>query len=254
MDNTPFSISQIRYYQETFKSLEVAEDVKQFSDTAVPEITVAAQLSDDVEKQQAISGLVRAFRNTVRVSRESFIEAHTHHFSGLANRRLFKKVAGEELQLLGTGQSRGTGMIMLDVDKLKAVNDHYGMPAGDKLLTRVAERANKSIEGTDVIAHFGGDEFAILISDSDSDTIHRLLNNVKREFEDFSVEIEDRQIPVGVSMGLAEAKTGETYSEIMSRADKAMKADKAIRAPVRGELEAAITSIVADDKPEAASE
>ena len=241
MDNTgSFRVAQIRYFRDTFKPLEVADNVRYFADETVPEADAVSLLTDNPEKRGDATNVLRAFRHAVVTTREEFMAAHTHHFSGLPNRRLFEKAAGEELEMLGTKVSQGTAVIMLDVDQLKAVNDNFGMQAGDDLLTAVAQRVGSKIEGKDIVSHFGGDEFAVLIADSDGVKAQEILENVRAAFDDFTLQIKGATIPVGASMGMAIAKPGDAYSETMAAADKAMKENKAVRAPARGDLLVAI--------------
>ena len=111
-----------------------------------------------------VSGAVLAKRGQALVSRaraKTELMARTDLLTGLPNRRkLF-----EALQSLAGGQAPGTSglaFLMLNLDRFKAINDVHGHPAGDDLLKSVAVRLQSTARAGDVVARFGGDEFAII--------------------------------------------------------------------------------------------
>src|SRR5690606_4651229 len=98
--------------------------------------------------------------------------AHVDPVTGLPNRRQFLMTAGTLLAL--TQRQQGMmAVMMMDLDGFKGVNDTYGHDVGDKLLIEVGRRLQASIRASDVVARFGGDEFAIVLSELDD------LDNVR---------------------------------------------------------------------------
>lgn len=158
-----------------------------------------------------VSGAVLAKRGHALVSRaraKTELVARTDLLTGLPNRRkLF-----EALQSLAGGQAPGTSglaFLMLDLDRFKAVNDVHGHPAGDDLLKSVAARLQSTARAGDVVARFGGDEFAII---APIDATHlRAEATVAAQLADriiaaFATPFElpsGAAAPIGVSIGVA---------------------------------------------------
>ena len=117
------------------------------------------------------------------------------------------------------------GLLFLDLDGFKAVNDSYGHETGDILLVRIAQRLKKRVRQTDSIARLAGDEFVILMEEAstrEEDATHytaRLIDDISRPFN-----IGDLSIQVGCSMGLLLFAPGNSQSptELLQQADLAM--------------------------------
>lgn len=141
---------------------------------------------------------------------------------------------GQLLRQLGeaiaTAQENGTevAVLVVDLDHLKRVNDALGLPAGDELLVRIAERLRTWVRSTDVVARLGGDEFAIVLSGlQDAESI---TSRVDVLLEDLltTVTIGGHSLAVTVSIGGAvHPPGGSDPAELLKRADLAMEHAKA---------------------------
>jgi diguanylate cyclase (GGDEF)-like protein len=145
----------------------------------------------------------------------------------LPNRRRFEEELVETLR----GRSDGVesaNVLFLDLDDFKQVNDSLGHARGDKLLTAVARRLQGIVRDTDVVARWGGDEFAILQRPvADPGQAGELAEQILREIRR-PVFIDGYEVIVGASVGSASApKDGETPEAILSNADMALYAAKA---------------------------
>jgi diguanylate cyclase (GGDEF)-like protein len=98
--------------------------------------------------------------------------------TGLANRAYFQLAAERELALAGRGQSRFS-IALLDLDGFKAVNDTYGHVAGDELLTELAGAWQGQIRRADLLSRYGGDEFALLMPDTDRDEAEQVVERLR---------------------------------------------------------------------------
>ena len=148
--------------------------------------------------------------------------------TGLANRAQF----AERLDEISKRQRRhgnGFAILMLDLDRFKAVNDTLGHAAGDQLLKDVAERLKSSLRDSDVLARLGGDEFAI-IQDCQAEQ-HQAAIAVARRIIDAlgkPFDIQGQQVNIGTSIGIAFApEHGTEPGELMKLADLALYATKA---------------------------
>jgi diguanylate cyclase (GGDEF)-like protein len=121
--------------------------------------------------------------------------------TNIATRRSFES----QLKGILAAGGRSVAVLLVDLDRFKAVNDELGHAMGDTLLKRVAERMRSAVRTTDVVARFGGDEFAILLDGVEdasvlSGTASRVIDRLRRPFL-----IEGRLISVGASIGIATA-------------------------------------------------
>ena len=110
----------------------------------------------------------------------------------------------------------------IDVDGLKAVNDEHGHKAGDELLQAVARCAKERLRNYDVIARYGGDEFVVTISGQD-------VAAVTDRFEQIARHLAETAPGASITFGLAERETEETLTELIERADAAMRAHRQSR-------------------------
>ena len=151
-----------------------------------------------------------------RLARLAFYDALT----GLANRTLFHERLGEALRSR-RGQL-GTGVMFLDLNGFKAINDSFGHDAGDTVLCEFASRVRTSVRDSDLVARLGGDEFAVLVPSVDAHHLEglarRILNEACRP-----VRWGDIEISVATSIGLATAPTcGDSVQQLLQAADLAM--------------------------------
>ncbi len=148
--------------------------------------------------------------------------AHRDPLSGLFNRRLFR----ERLELAVRDAARRASrlaVLVLDVDRFKTVNDSLGHGIGDRLLEVVASRIRDNVEGGDVIARLGADEFAVLLENVDGE--EEALAAAQRLLEALvpPARLGDYEIVVTASIGIClYPDHGETAEKILQGADKAM--------------------------------
>ena len=115
---------------------------------------------------------------------------------------------------------------MFDIDHFKKVNDTYGHSAGDEVLKNVARQIEKSIRSTDQLFRFGGEEFVVLLSNSDCEIAGRIAGRILDSVRLSTVTYKRETLEVSVSIGLSCLHAGDTADDIFNRADKAMYAAK----------------------------
>jgi diguanylate cyclase (GGDEF)-like protein len=150
------------------------------------------------------------------------VDADTDPLTGLLNRRGWnRQLFREEARCQRYGQS--CTLLVIDLDDLKQTNDQQGHCAGDRLIRQVGRLLADTVRQPDVVARVGGDEFAVLLVNTDA--LHA------RGFEKrLAAALSDAGIRA--STGKASWQPGEALQDTLCRADKAMYANKPVRLPV----------------------
>lgn len=185
---------------------------------------VCTNLTEDAD----VGALVLNIRDvTERKTLEDHLEFRATHdpLTGLPSRLLFKDRL--QVAIANLGRSRdGIGVLFLDIDDFKRVNDSLGHAAGDDLLCALADRLQASVRAGDTVARFGGDEFAVLLSPSDEayavSVGQRILESLDVAFLVGTREL-FVHVSIGVSIGTGKAEAAE---DLMRDADAAMYAAK----------------------------
>jgi diguanylate cyclase (GGDEF)-like protein len=155
--------------------------------------------------------------------------AQTDSLTGLYNLRMFNEVWQREHA--ACERSRGVySMLMIDIDKLKEINDGFGHEAGNSALALVAQSLQRSIRNTDHAARFGGDEFAVLLPGASPEVAEAVVKRVRHNVYKTTLDVRSRMIRCSVSIGVvnypADAKD---MRELLSIADHKMYRDKELR-------------------------
>ena len=156
-----------------------------------------------------------------QAERQILFMARHDTLTQLPNRMLFGERIDDALKRLGRGED--FAVLCLDLDRFKQVNDTLGHPAGDELLRQVAERLSACVREVDTVGRLGGDEFAVVQCGigSEVDTIvlaDRIVDVLSRP-----IDIDGRQVRVGVSIGIALApRDGTSRTKLMKSADAAL--------------------------------
>ena len=149
------------------------------------------------------------------------------HLTGLANRALFMEHLEQTLKSAERERSNFI-VAFIDLDKFKSINDTYGHFAGDEVLKRVALDLKKVVRNDDIIARFGGDEFVGIFKVNVQDDVERIkakiVETINTEIVCFHLEIVF-SLSVGMAIYPADGKTADA---LMTKADKAMYAMKAL--------------------------
>jgi diguanylate cyclase (GGDEF)-like protein len=151
--------------------------------------------------------------------------AVTDPLTGLSNRRhLMRRLESEFAR--ARRHMRSLSLIVVDLDGFKQVNDEYGHDAGDRVLLRVAERLRRSLREFDTVARYGGDEFVILLPETDKG---QALAAAERIRQSVVGEPVDKQGAVGATFGVATfdpISASFDQEELLRRADRALLAGK----------------------------
>jgi diguanylate cyclase (GGDEF)-like protein/PAS domain S-box-containing protein len=168
------------------------------------------------------------------VSARRRAEAGLHHLAfhdsltGLPNRRRFHEHLTQAIERAGVEKGRQFGVLFLDFDRFKLINDSMGHTVGDEFLVRVARRIQDGVRPGDIVARLGGDEFAILVEDHDCERYavslaERLLQVLRQPFAVAGTEI-NTSASIGITISTAGYAKPE---EVLRDADTAMYKAKA---------------------------
>ncbi len=162
-----------------------------------------------------------ALTNLAR-ARSLYRQANYDALTGLVNRQAFTDRVAEAVRRAQRDKHRG-GILFLDLDRFKQINDTEGHLAGDELLRQIAARLESQVRGTDTVARLGGDEFAIIASESETDGRLTSLCNRLIESVNEPVEIDGRRHEVDVSVGVSVfPDDGVDVGTLLMKADVAM--------------------------------
>jgi diguanylate cyclase (GGDEF)-like protein len=163
--------------------------------------------------------------------------ATTDCLTGLHNRRHFLALAEAEWSRFQR-YHRPLALIVFDVDLFKSINDGFGHAVGDRALTHLADLCNESKRSSDIVGRIGGDEFAILLPETELKQADLVAGRLRQALAGNPLITDDGSVPITISMGLVEA----TLS--MSSIDALMKmADEALYKAKRGGRNCAMRSL-----------
>jgi diguanylate cyclase (GGDEF)-like protein len=155
--------------------------------------------------------------------------AQTDTLTGLFNLRMFNEIWQRE----HTACERDRGayaLLMIDMDKLKDINDSFGHEGGNSAIMLVAQCLQRSIRGTDVAARFGGDEFAVLLPGASPEVAEAVVKRLRHNVYKTTLDLRSRMIRCSVSIGVVNyPKDGRDMRELLSIADHKMYRDKELR-------------------------
>jgi len=149
--------------------------------------------------------------------------ANTDALTGLSNRHAMNESFAQELNRC-VKDAQSVAMIMIDVDNFKRFNDMFGHVAGDRALCAVAAILKQQFRPRDLLARYGGDEFAVLLPDVDLELATTIANRVRTAVSGDTGDSKDSliQVPIQISMGVAALKKNGTLSELIRDADAAL--------------------------------
>jgi len=145
--------------------------------------------------------------------------------TGLFNHTLTKEYLALEVEQA----RRRNGLLsfaMIDIDNFKSVNDTYGHPVGDQVIRIIAKLINKRMRKTDIIGRYGGEEFAIIMPDTDAENAKNILDQLRHDFSQIHHRCDNGDFTVTISCGVAEFPAFPNTATLSEAADQALYAAK----------------------------
>jgi diguanylate cyclase (GGDEF)-like protein len=190
----------------------------------------ASQLVGQVAPFLLVAYLTTTLSADITEARERIENlAQNDSLTGLYNVRMFNELWQRE----HTACERNRGvyaLLMIDMDKLKDINDVFGHEAGNSAITLVAECLQRSIRTTDHAARFGGDEFAVLLPGASPEVADAVIKRVRHNVYKTTLDLRSRMIRCSVSIGVVNyPKDAREMRDLRSLADDRMYRDKELR-------------------------
>lgn len=208
---------------QRFEEMALCDDLQQLKDRLASEVTILKRVTEERRKnwestvsvfEQKVATLERQLVDTKR-------EASLDPLTRIANRRTFDRVCKSWIE---AGKSPFV-LALVDLDDFKIVNDTHGHSVGDRVLLLVAQALKSAVRSVDLVARFGGDEFAVLASGVSLAQAESRLNAVAAKLASTSAVPGD-SIGITISCGITTYTTGDTIDGLMQRADEALYASK----------------------------
>lgn len=219
--------AQFGQFTSRLKTISSLEDLTKIRASLVKE---ALELKSYVDKMEQDSNkLVKQLKTEVSTYETKLKEveelALRDALTGLANRRNVERRIEERI-----ASQQPFCAAMIDVNKLKAINDKHGHLAGDSLLQQFAQELRSAMRGTDLIGRWGGDEF-IVVMDCDMTGASAQIERINKwVFGDYSIRpgkgTGEVKVHVDAAIGLTQWKLGETLKDVVEHADAAMYKQK----------------------------
>jgi len=187
-----------------------------------------SQIQDISEQKRVVFELERSQKELEQANRTLMIQATVDPLTGVLNRRAFNERLEEELQRM-TRTVLPVSLLMLDVDHFKRYNDTFGHPAGDAALRAIADKLRELARVNDVVARFGGEEFAVVLPNTDTAGCKKMAERLRAAVE--AIDGLDGAITASVGGATLNPPRGRTArpdsASLVKQADEALYHAKA---------------------------
>lgn len=163
-----------------------------------------------------------------QLSRDRDAARHRATYDGLTGG--LSRAAMEDALQSAVASAHGNGVplsaVFIDVDRFKKINDDFGHAVGDEVLRIVSIRMRNRLRADDLCGRFGGDEMVVAFVGAPLAEATKRAEQLRSSITDSPLSISGQIIPIGLSMGVAQLRPGESYQELLKRADSALYASK----------------------------
>jgi len=200
-------IDAIQDHMQHYRDMESTRDER--AQTEIEELS---------RQLDTFQGEVSTLHNKLEAARE---KATHDTLTGLPNRLAYEDRISEEIERARRYKHPLT-LAVLDVDFFKKINDSYGHPAGDNVLKILAELFRKRTRESDFIARFGGEEFMLILTETDAESALSVADKLRQTVEEANFHFRENRVPVTISCGLTGYREGDDKGSLYERADTAL--------------------------------
>lgn len=161
-------------------------------------------------------------RNDVKKAQAKMAEMSTvDELTKLHNRRYFVEALEGEFERANRYEIE-MALVMMDLDLFKKINDTYGHPAGDMVLSEIGRILKKHVRRNDIACRYGGEEFAVILSNVNRDNIYAAYERFREMVSKQPFEYESKQFQITVSIGIAFSNDAKSINDLLAHADQAL--------------------------------
>jgi len=184
---------------------------------SIPIETATGEVVGAVEIFQNKTGRDELIAQMEKLRDESLLD----NLTNVGNRRMGETILRSMISDLGNNEVP-FGLIFMDLDHFKNINDTYGHDAGDQVLVMVTKTVANLLRPHDTIARWGGEEFIIIIANTDFKLLSSIAERIRKFIEKSWLTIEEQNLRVTVTMGARMAKPGEDLDALVKKTDALM--------------------------------
>lgn len=187
--------------------------------------TLDIALATEVYHRCQIQDMDRTARHLELEQKSLRRQLNQDALTGVSSRTsLLRELQGSIGRASKTGQP--LVVIMADLDHFKTINDRHGHPRGDEVLKEVAARIKAALREFDLVGRYGGEEFVILLENTSTHTAHQIAERMRLRIGSEPVQVAGQDMPITISLGLAQCREGDDSQAMLQRADQAMYSAK----------------------------
>lgn len=139
-----------------------------------------------------------------------------------------REVLDSHFANIAAKKSGPMSLIILDIDNFKQINDKFGHNAGDRVIKNVSKQLNQGREAGDLVCRWGGEEFILLLPDTDLSSAHKIAEQLRVLISKAKLVIDKKEIEVSASFGVAQRRASETKLQLIHRADLKLSEAKSL--------------------------
>lgn len=221
--------SHTHHGKKIFNLLKPQSEVELFGKTKKYVDMQIAPITDNKGKPLGHLIILHDITRLKNAQHELHLLASRDSLTGAASRGHFMDLARKELQR-AKRYKRCLSLVLMDMDGFKKVNDTYGHESGDQALVTLRNICTQGTRKVDIFARLGGEEFALLLPETDQKTAAELAERLRAALEETIIESDSRKFTTTISMGVTEfgMRENDSLDEMLHRADRAMYQAKAL--------------------------
>lgn len=201
----------------------------EINDLYLGDITFTRRVDFEKRETKEIENLIQALIYPLRnalMYQQALHDAHKDPLTGIGNRAAFNETMKREIELAHR-HTTPLAMIVIDIDYFKKINDNYGHYVGDCILKKLALCTKDIIRKSDMLFRYGGEEFVVLLPNTDSEGAVRLAQRIRRKVEKSECECDGHTLTLTISAGVSQLKEKDSANDLFVKADTALYEAKA---------------------------